>query len=104
MQVRLAEMIDHDFHAGEAARHVFQHGHLLRQDVEVENCAETLGFAPKRVVFFRIQPGGVGVIDRAEAHALKSVLLHPITKPSGKVGAGRIQEAVRHKQIRIMVQ
>src|SRR5712692_6222748 len=41
------------------------------------------------------------MIDRAEAHALKSLVLNPISQAAGKIGLRGIQQAVSDEQLRI---
>ena len=73
-------MVHYDLDAREAAGHIFQHGHLVRQDVVIEDRSQFVGFAPQRVLFLRIKPSGLRMIDRAEPHPLKAVLLNPIAQ------------------------
>ena len=52
------------FTPAEAGCHIFELRHLVRCDVEVEDSAEPLGFFPERIIFCRVEPGLVRVVDR----------------------------------------
>src|SRR6476661_3926943 len=97
-------MIDHNLHAGEPPRHVFEHGHLVGKNIKIEYGSETLRFTPQRVQLLRIQPRGLGVINRTEAHPLKAVLLHPVSEPDRWIRIMRIEKTVRHEELWITMQ
>src|SRR6266478_1481130 len=70
-------MVYDNLHARKVAGHLFQHGHLVRQDVEVEHRAQALRLAPKGIKRFRAQPCRLRMVKRAETHPLKSTLFAP---------------------------
>jgi len=41
-------VIHDDFDAREPSRHIFEHRHLMRQDVEIEHRAQSFRFTPER--------------------------------------------------------
>jgi hypothetical protein len=49
-------VIHDDFDAREPSRHIFEHRHLMRQDVEIEHRAQSFRFTPQR----HLQQTGTG--------------------------------------------
>src|SRR5437870_2975936 len=94
-------MVHYDLHSGKTSSHFFQQGHLMRQDVEVEHCAQALRLTPKRIERFRVQPCGLRMVERTETHPLKSMLFDPVTQTLGSLGILWIEQTVRHEQARI---
>src|SRR4029079_9967765 len=84
--------------------HIFEHWHLVRKNVVIEDRAQLLSLAPEWIVLFRIQPGSLGMIERTEAHALKSAILDPMTQVVDDVLIFGIQKPMREDEIRITMQ
>src|SRR5262245_31059244 len=97
-------MVDDDFHAWKSARHLLKHRHLMRRDVKVKDGAQLLRFTPQRVVLLGVQPRRLWMIDRAETHTLKAVLIHPKPQFLSNLGISRIDQPVSDEQLRILSQ
>jgi hypothetical protein len=96
-------VIHDDFDAREPSSHIFEHRHLMRQDVEIEHRAQSFRFTPQRIVRFRIEPLRVRTVQGAEAHALKAMLFYPIVQPLHYFRIFRVDQPVRHEPVRVLL-
>src|SRR6516162_2511789 len=55
-------------------------------------------------MLLRVQPGGIGMIDWAESHALEAPLLNPVTQAAGWIRLERMQQAMSYEQFRVAVE
>src|SRR4029453_13629607 len=100
LQVGFPCVVDDDFHAWKSAPPLPKSRLFMRRDVKVKDGAQLLRFTPQRVVLLGVQPGRLWMVDRAETHSLKAVLIHPKPQFLGDLGINRIDQPVSAEKLR----